>query len=460
MINYVLSNEQVLPATTCVTYTNAADDPDARTSRTPRTWTGCSPASTREHRTYDFETWQLPGRRGGAAAGRGRPASGEPAGAARQQVARRPAARRTARAAPRRTATRTATRRCSTRAACSRCSSGTSPATRRRWSREACGVPPEAVRAGLPRLITENSGRDRTTAFVYSRRLDAAHRRRAVHPHRGRSCSCCSATSAGPAAASWPCAGTPRSRAPPTSRRCSTCCPATCRCRTRTRHEDLDAYVEAREHGQGLLGRHGQLHGQPAQGVVGRRGHGGQRLLLRLPAAADRQPLHLRDGARPDRRRVHGLLPVRARTRRSARPTAGCSGSAWPTSTGWWSATCHDRERHVLEGRPGDRDRRDAHRGHRHRGLLPARRRAHREERLVHQHPADAAVAPRGGRAGRRRAQRPVVHLPPRPPDPGEAGRLRPTRRTGRCWTSPGTTRSRAARPSRRAEAVLAEING
>ena len=83
-----------------------------------------------------------------------------------------------------------------------------------------------------------------------------------------------------------------------------------------------------------------------------------------------------------------------------------------------------DRERHVVEGRPGDRDRGAAHRGHRHRGLLPARRRAHREGRQLHQHPADAAVAPPGGRAGRRRAQRPVVHLPPRPPDPGEARRL------------------------------------
>ncbi len=61
---------------------------------------------------------------------------------------------------------------------------------------------------------------------------------------------------------------------------------------------------------------------------------------------------------------------------------------------------------------------------HRHRGVLPARRRAHREGRQLHQHPADAAVAPHGGRAGRRRAQRPVVHLPPGPPDPGQAGRL------------------------------------
>ena len=64
-------------------------------------------------------------------------------------------------------------------------------------------------------------------------------------------------------------------------------------------------------------------------------------------------------------------------------------------------------------------------RGHRDRGVLPARRRAHREGRVLHQHPAAAAVAPPGGRAARGRARRPVVHLPPRPPDQGEAGSLR-----------------------------------
>ena len=66
-------------------------------------------------------------------------------------------------------------------------------------------------------------------------RLDAALLRRADDPRRARSSSCCSATSAVPAAGSWPCAATRRSRAPPTSRRCTTCCPATCRCRGRAR---------------------------------------------------------------------------------------------------------------------------------------------------------------------------------------------------------------------------------
>ena len=56
--------------------------------------------------------------------------------------------------------------------------------------------------------------------------------------------------------------------------------------------------------------------------------------------------------------------------------------------------------------------------------FLPAA--AHTEkDGLLYQHPAAAAVAPPGGRAARGRAQRPVVHVPPRPPDQGEAGSLR-----------------------------------
>ncbi len=83
-----------------------------------------------------------------------------------------------------------------------------------------------------------------------------------------------------------------------------------------------------------------------------------------------------------------------------------------------------DRERDLVAGRSRDQERRAAHRGHQDRGVLPARRGAHREGGQLHQYPADAAVAPRGGAAVRRRAQRPVVHVPPGPPHPREAGLL------------------------------------
>ena len=98
---------------------------------------------------------------------------------------------------------------------------------------------------------------------------------------------------------------------------------------------------------------------------------------------------------------LQGLLPVRAEPggRLGQRPDAaardGQPGLAGRPGPG------HDRERHVLEERPGDRDRRDAHGGHQDRGVLHARRRAHREGRQLHQHPAHAAVAPHRGRARR-----------------------------------------------------------
>ena len=86
---------------------------------------------------------------------------------------------------------------------------------------------------------------------------------------------------------------------------------------------------------------------------------------------------------------------------------------------------------------------------------------AHTEKSgTLHQHPAAAAVAPPGGRAGRRRRSDLwfIYHL-------GRLMRERlagstDDRRTGRCSTSPGTTRRRAARTSRAPRRCCAEING
>ncbi len=84
----------------------------------------------------------------------------------------------------------------------------------------------------------------------------------------------------------------------------------------------------------------------------------------------------------------------------------------------------HDRVRHLLEGRPRDRLRRARDRGHRDRGLLPPRGGAHREERVVHPDPADAAVAPPGGPAPGRLPERAAVLLRARPPGARAARRL------------------------------------
>ena len=121
---------------------------------------------------------------------------------------------------------------CSIRAACSRSSSGTSPGTRRTWWRRWPGSPrrsssrwPRPSRrtpagTGPPRSCTAWAGPSTPWACSTS-----------APP---RSCRRCWATWAVRAAASWPCAGTPPSRARPTSPPCSTCCPGTCRCRSRT----------------------------------------------------------------------------------------------------------------------------------------------------------------------------------------------------------------------------------
>ncbi len=214
-------------------------------------------------------------------------------------------------------------------------------------------------------------------------------------------------------------------------------------------HEDLDAFIAGRRARQGLLGQHARLHREPPEGVVGRRGDRRERLLLRLPAAADRQPQHLRHRDGPDRGTVKGYFlfgqnpAVGSANTRMQR--LGMSKLDWLVvrdfslieSATWWK---DGPEIESGEMRTEDIATEVF--------FLPGRR-AHREGRHVHEHPADAAVAPQGRRAAGRPAQRPLVHLPPRPADPRAARRLDRRRATGRCSTSPGTTRPRARTTSR-----------
>ena len=83
-----------------------------------------------------------------------------------------------------------------------------------------------------------------------------------------------------------------------------------------------------------------------------------------------------------------------------------------------------DRERHVLEGRAGGRDRGDRAGDLPDGGVLLPGRVACGEGGHVHPDAADAAVAGEGGRAARRRPLGAVVLLSPGPHPAGEAGRL------------------------------------
>ena len=183
------------------------------------------------------------------------------------------------------------TRRCSTRAACSRSSSGTTRATPPRWSSRPAGSPQATFRAGL-RADHRELGPGADHRLGLQRRLDPAHRRRAVHPRRRRSCSRCSATSAGRAAGSWRCAGTPRIQGSTDIPTLFDLLPGL--------HPDA-ARAHQREPRRVHRRPRAPTRGSgrtcaPTPSACSRRGGatratGGERLLLRLPAPADRQPL-------------------------------------------------------------------------------------------------------------------------------------------------------------------------
>ena len=157
---------------------------------------------------------------------------------------------------------------------------------------QVCGVPRICFSSPRP---SAGLGTRAHRRHLLRRRLDAAFDRLRRSSARRRSCSSCSATSAGPAAGFWRCAATRRSRDRPISRRSTTCFPATCRCRD----FEADAHSLAELHRQerrrtGWWANFGQVHRLPAEGVVRRRRDRGQRLRLRLAAAHHRRPLALR----------------------------------------------------------------------------------------------------------------------------------------------------------------------
>ena len=196
--------------------------------------------------------------------------------------------------------------------------------------------------SGPPRWSTRWAGR--STASACSTSAPA------------RSCSCCSATWAGPAAGSWRCAATPASRARPTSRRCSTSCPATCRCPTRPTTDLQRGSTASGHRAEGLL--------EPtpdAYTVSLLKAYWGEAATAENDYCFDYLPkltgdhgtyrtvLDMIDG------KVKGYFLL-GQNPAVGSATASSSGSAWPTSTGWWSATC-TRSRARPSGRTRRRSR-------------------------------------------------------------------------------------------------------
>ncbi len=145
--------------------------------------------------------------------------------------------------------------------------------------------------------LAKNSGRETHRRVLLRGRLDAPHHRRADHPRLPRSSRACSATSAGPAAASWRCGATSASRAAPTSRRCTTCCRPTCRSPTCSTARHPGAVPRHRDAADRLVAQLPQIRRQPAEGLVWRERHQGQRVRLPASAQADRRPVAAADDA-------------------------------------------------------------------------------------------------------------------------------------------------------------------
>ena len=210
------------------------------------------------------------------------------------------------------------------------------------------------------------------------------------------------------------------------------------------------------------MGRAQSLHDEPAEGVVGRRTP--PRRTTSASATCRASTATTRSIRRCSRMldgQVQGLLrrrrePGRRQRQRAAPARRRCASLDWlvvrdmkeiESAAFWYDSPEID----AGELAPG---------GHRHRGVLPPRRRAHREGRLLHEHPAAAAVAREGGRAARRLPLGPALDLRPRPAHPRASCAPRPTRATGRSSSSRGTTRRTARTASRDADAVLQEIGG
>ncbi len=171
------------------------------------------------------------------------------------------------------------------------------------------------------------------------RRLDAAHDRRADHPHRRHPAA--AARQHGPARRRHHGDARPLHH-PGLDRRPDALRPAArlpAAADRRRQARDARRLLRERGHADRLLGQLPEVHRQPAQGVVRRRGDQGQRLRLRVAAAHRRRLLAaalLQPHGRTARSRATSCS---ARTPPAARPTPACTAPACASSTGWCAST-------------------------------------------------------------------------------------------------------------------------
>ena len=172
-----------------------------------------------------------------------------------------------------------------------------------------CGISPEDFQRGRRRAVPQLGPRAHHRVRL-RRRLDAAHRRRADDPHGGDPAAAARQHRAAPAAASWRCAATRRSRARPTCRRSTTCCPATCTCRkAREDEQTLEDYIETGGADKGWWSFFDKYIVSLLKAWFGDAATEENDYGFRLPAEDHRQPLALRDDAARARRRPRRAVP-------------------------------------------------------------------------------------------------------------------------------------------------------
>ena len=287
---------------------------------------------------------------------------------------------------------------------------------------EVCGVPEEAF-TRVARAHHRELGPGPDHRLRLQRRVDPAHGRRAVHQD-GRDPAGAARQHRPPRRRDHGAARTrlhPGIHRHPHPVRHAARVPGDA---ARARQDNLDSYVEAEKFGKGFWANARDYMASLLKAWWGEAATAGNDFcydyLPRLTGSHSTYETMLRQITAPV-----GGTSCSARTRRSARPIRrmqrlGMANLDWLVVRDFFA----DRERHLVEGWAGDRDRRDAHRGPQDRGVLPAGRRAHRKGRA-------ASPTPSGCCSGTSKAVEPAgdarsdlwfaYHLGSQ--DPGEAGR-------------------------------------